>query len=65
MVDARNAFLREQAARCRRLAQQVTDDQAHTILAELADEYEARAVEAEKPSTPAHPAASTPPRDAA
>jgi hypothetical protein len=56
MVDAGLTFLREQAARCRRLAQQVTDDQARKALAELADEYEARAAEAENTTSPAaHP----------
>jgi hypothetical protein len=56
MVDAEYALLLEQAARCRRLAQQVTDDRAHKILAEMADEYEARAAEAEKTTAfPAHP----------
>ena len=34
MGDGYFAFLREQASRCRRLAQQVTDDRAHAILAE-------------------------------
>jgi hypothetical protein len=56
MADAGSAFLLEQAARCRRLAQQVTDDRVHKILAEMADEYEARAAEAEKTTSfPAHP----------
>jgi hypothetical protein len=55
------AFLREQASRCRRLAQQVTDDRTHTVLAELADEYEARAAELEKTiSSPAHPVTTAP-----
>jgi hypothetical protein len=61
MVDAKFAFLREQAARCRRLARQVADDRARTILAEMADEYEARAAKAEKlTSFSAHPVPTAP-----
>ena len=61
MVNGDFAFLREQAARCRRLAQQVTDDRAHAILAELADEYEARAAELEEmTSFPVHPVLTAP-----
>jgi hypothetical protein len=39
-------FLREQAARCRRLEWETTDDQTRRILTELAEEYEARVAEA-------------------
>jgi hypothetical protein len=43
------------------LAQQVTDDRTHKILAELADEYEARAAEVEKATpAPAHPVPTAP-----
>jgi hypothetical protein len=61
MVEAGLAFLREQAARCCRLAQQVTDDLVRAVLVELADEYEARAAEAEKTTSfPVHPVPTAP-----
>ena len=37
------AYLREQAARCRRLADSVTDQAARVTLRAMANEYEARA----------------------
>ena len=37
------AYYREQAQRCRRLAEDIADDNARTTLLELAEEYEHRA----------------------
>lgn len=36
-------YLRDQAGRCRRLAEDIADDRARTTLLALADEYEHRA----------------------
>jgi hypothetical protein len=45
-------FLRQQAAKCCRLAQQIHDLTTRQRLIELAEEYEARARAAENPNPP-------------
>ena len=61
MVEIVPAFLREQAARCRRLAREAAiDDRTRRILTELADEYEAGAAGAKRTTKGAHPVPTTP-----
>lgn len=42
------AYYRDQAERCRRLAEQIADDQARVTLLALAEEYEQRAEQGEQ-----------------
>jgi hypothetical protein len=51
MGEASPSFLREQAARFRRIAREVGDAEAQRALRELADEYENRAHKAEAADT--------------
>ena len=46
------ANLREQAARCRRLADDIADELAQRALLKMAEEYEARAADADRPEKP-------------
>jgi hypothetical protein len=43
VVEVDVQYLKEQAARCRRLAQAVTDPNVQQALLEMAEEFEARA----------------------
>jgi hypothetical protein len=47
MAEETIVFLRQQAARCLRLAREITDQTAHQALIELAEDYEVRARAAE------------------
>ena len=49
MTEKEITFLREQAARCRRLARNICDREAQRVLLEMAEEYENEATAAESP----------------
>jgi hypothetical protein len=52
MTGATPAYLREQAERCRRLADDIADERAKRDLLKMAEEYEAQAADAERAEKP-------------